>query len=395
MIEYLIESTFCGAALYLAFMTFFRRSRNFQVNRVILLCSVLFFVLAPLAHLSLNSEMIANETVASTLSGITNVSSETLAATESLNTTGNLSILFPLYILVVTILLGRMSLNLYSILTGKFVVERTEYKGHKLALVDIPVSPFSFLKTVYLNKESFEKDEIDDELILHESGHIKQRHTLDILFIELVQVFCWFNPFVFLFKKLIQTNHEYLADEFVIYSGSDKTQYSNKLINYTTRDKTFALASGFNYSLIKNRLIMLSKYDQKNRIAHRLALFSIIISGLFVTTAFTNPDPVIKLTENSGHFYADTLWWSSETQKVYLRGNVDIQVGDNDVNGNGSFSFLGQVNLLVIDGTPAKMDEAILVSGKKCEILILSEEKARQQFGDDGKLGAVVIKKVD
>lgn len=396
MIEYIIESILSGAVLYLAFLAFFRRSTSYKVNRIILLGSVLFFTLVPLFHFSLSNpfakEVIANETITATLSGITSVSSQTIAATGSLNNVWNLSNLFPLYLLIAVLLLGRMCLNLYSLLSGKFVLERTVYRDHKLALVDMEVSPFSFFKTVYLNKESFDKGEIDDELINHESGHIRQFHSLDILFIELVQVFCWFNPFVFLFKKLIKTNHEYLADEFVIHSGSDKTEYSNKLINYTTRDKTLALASGFNYSLIKNRLIMLSKYDQKNRIVHRLALFSIIVSGLFVTTAFTNPEPVVSVTENSGYFYADTIYWSSKNQKVYVRGNVEIDVGDNGVNGNGSFSFLGEVNLLVIDGTPAKKDEAILVTGKRCDVLILSEEEARKQFGDEGNRGAVVIK---
>ena len=396
MIEYIIESILSGAVLYLAFLAFFRRSTSYKVNRIILLGSVLFFTLVPLLHFSLSNpfakEVIANETITATLSGITSVSNQTIAATGSLNNVWNLSNLFPLYLLIAVLLLGRMCLNLYSLLSGKFVLERTVYRDHKLALVDMEVSPFSFFKTVYLNKESFDKGEIDDELINHESGHIRQFHSLDILFIELVQVFCWFNPFVFLFKKLIKANHEYLADEFVIHSGSDKTEYSNKLINYTTRDKTLALASGFNYSLIKNRLIMLSKYDQKNRIVHRLALFTIIVSGLFVTTAFTNPEPVASVTENSGYFYADTIYWSSKNQKVYVRGNVEIDVGDNGVNGNGSFSFLGEVNLLVIDGTPAKKDEAILVTGKRCDVLILSEEEARKQFGDEGNRGAVVIK---
>jgi len=399
MIEYPVESTLCAAVLYMVFLIFFKRSRNYHANRAVLLGSVLFFTLAPFVQFSmstpLSQEIIEFGAVGTAFSGLTNVSAQAVSAAENLDSAWSFSSLFPVYILISVLLLGRLALNLYSILSGKFVSERTNYNGQSIALVNIEVSPFSFFKTIYLNKERFQNGEIDDELILHESAHIRQLHTLDILFIELAQVICWFNPFVFLFKKLIKINHEYLADEFVIDSGSDRTEYSNKLINYTTRDKTLALTSGFNYALIKNRLIMLSKYDQKSRIVDRLAILAVIIAGLFFTTAFTNPDPIITLNENSGYFYADTIYWSGENQKVYVRGDVEIKVGENDVRGTGSFSFLGEVKLLIVNGAPAKMDQPILVTGKKCEVLILSELRAEKEYGEDGKHGAVIIKTIE
>lgn len=399
MIEYLVESTLCAAVLYMVFLIFFKRSRNYHANRVVLLGCVLFFTLTPFVQFSmstpLSQEIIDFGAVGTAFTGLTNISTQAVIAAESLDSAWSFSSLLPVYILIAVLLLGRLTFNLYSILSGKFVAKRMIHNGYTLALVNIEVSPFSFFKTVYLNKERFEKGEIDDELIHHESGHIRQLHTLDILFIELVQVICWFNPFVFLFKKLIKTNHEYLADEFVIDSGSDRTEYSNKLIHYTTRDKTLALTSGFNYALIKNRLIMLSRYDQKSSIIDRLAILTVIISGLFLTTAFTNPDPIIALNENSGYFYADTIYWSGENQKVFVRGNVEIKVGENDVRGTGSFSFLGEVKLLIVNGALAKMDEPILVTGKKCEVLILSELRAEKEYGEDGKHGAVIIKTIE
>jgi hypothetical protein len=317
--------------------------------------------------------------------------------TEDLYDNWSLSNLFPLYVLITTLLLGRLCFNLYSLLSGKFVIERTLHKGHKLALVNINVGPFSFFQTVYVNKESFDNGEIDHELILHESGHVSQLHSIDIIFIELVQVFCWFNPFVFLFKKLIKTNHEYLADEFVVNSGSNKTDYSNKIINYSTRDKTLNLASGFNYSLIKNRLIMLTKYDQKRPIFYRLTIFVSIVVTLFVTTAFSNLktlNPGLTGNEKSGVFYTDTLFWSGEDQKVYLKGKVKVKYGENDFGGQGSFSFLGKVNLLVVNGTPATLNSSFELSGMKCKISVLSAEEAQKKYDTEGKFGAVEINTV-
>ncbi|MCG8373830.1 MAG: hypothetical protein MI700_09865 [Balneolales bacterium] len=397
MIEYLIESTFCAAILYVTFLVFFRRSRSYHANRVLLLGSVLFFVLVPLVNVSPNNpvaqQIVQNEAISTTLSGLSTVSGQTITATETLNNDRGFSWLFLLYGSIALLLLARLGMNVYPLLSGKFVVQQLEHKGQRLALVNIPVGPFSFWRTVYINKDRFECGQIDDELILHESGHVRQFHSMDILFMELVQVFCWFNPLIPLFKKLVVTNHEYLADEFVIKAGSDKARYSNKLISYTTPDKTLALASGFNYALIKNRLIMLSKYDQKSRIFYRLPVFITIVAALFTTTAFTSPQKAVS--ENSGYFYADSLYWSEEDSKVYFRGNVIIKYADNDVSGEGSFSFLGEVNHLYANGTLLKKGTILFLSGEKHEITSITAEEAREKYNTDGQFGAVEIRTTD
>ncbi|MEO1049682.1 MAG: M56 family metallopeptidase [Bacteroidota bacterium] len=403
MIEYLIESTVCSGILYLCYFLCFRRSRKYHVNRAVLLFSVLFFLAAPLLNVSLydhfEGEVILNGNVSNAISGISTLSNQAVENTKQVYTGFNLSnLLYILYAVITTFLLGRFCFNLYPFISGKFVAEKTVYKGHQLALLNTKISPFSFFRTIYINKDAFKNGEMDDELLLHESGHVRQLHSIDSVLMELVQVFYWFNPFILLFKKLIKTNHEYLADEFVVKSGSDKIAYSNKLINYTTRDKTLNLASGFNYSLIKNRLIMLSKYEQKSKIFYRLALFVPIVITLFATTAFSNVKNIglgSDDREKPGIFYADTLFWSGENQKVYLQGKVDIKYGENDVQGNGSFSFLGKVNLLVIDGSPAKLNSSIKLSGIKCEIVTLSKEAAQRKYGVEGRYGAVEIRTIE
>jgi bla regulator protein blaR1 len=401
VIEYLIESTICSTVLYAGFIAFFRRSRSYHANRIILLFSVLFFLLAPLLKFSTSNavaqEIIGNDALSAAISSISVISNLTMSSTEDLRDDWSLLNVFTLYALISTLLLGRFCFNLLSLLSGKFVVEKVLHKGNRLALVDMNVGPFSFFRTVYVNKESFDNGEIDHDLILHESGHVKQLHSIDIIFIELVQVFCWFNPFVCLFKKLVKTNHEYLADEFVVTSGSNKTDYSNKIIKYSTQDKTLNLASGFNYSLIKNRLIMLSTNDQKRPIFYRLTMFVSIVVTLFITTAFSNlktPYPGIIDNEKSGIFYADTLFWSGEDQKIYLKGQVKVNYGRNNMSGQGSFSFLGKVNRLVINGTSATLNSSFQLSGMKCEINVLSAEEAQKKYGTKDNFGVVEVNTV-
>lgn len=340
-------------------------------------------------------EIVRNDNVRNTIFDMSILSNQTVEVTKGVYSDLSLSNLFLLYAIITALLLVKFCFNLYSLLSGRLVLDRVLYNGEKLALVDIKISPFSFLRTIYINRETFDNGKIDHELVLHESGHVSQLHSLDIIFLELAQVFYWFNPFVFLFKKLIKVNHEYLADEFVVKSGSSNIDYSNKLINYTSLGKTLNLASAFNYSLIKNRLIMLSKYGQKRPIFYRLSLFASIIVTLFITTAFSNPENVsIGLIDKQeqGFFYADTLFWSEEDQKVYLKGNVKVKYGQNDFKGEGSFSFLGKVNLLIIYDRPATLNSSIELSGKKYEIITLSEKEAQKKYGSKGEFGAVEIK---
>jgi hypothetical protein len=402
MIEYLIKSTISCSILYICYILIFSKSRNYHLNRIVLLFSVIFSLVIPLINISSNGlqakEIAKNDFFNNAITGINVVTGKAIEGSRDLYNYINISNLFILiYSIIAVFLLVRFCLNLYSLISQSIVSKRVLYQGKKITLLDKKVSPFSFLRTIYINEGTFINGEIETDLILHETAHANQLHSIDILFLELLQIFYWFNPFVYLFKRLIKVNHEFLADEFVIKSGSDKIEYSNKLINYTFRNKTLNLASGFDNSLIKNRLIMLSKYEQKRRIAYQLALFVPIIAMLFVTTAFSSTKDAnsgTKYSQKSGIFFADTLFWSGENYEIYLKGKVVVKHGENNFKGSGSFSFLGEVHSLVINDKPASLNSSIILSGIKCEIVTLSKEEAIQKYGSEGEFGAVEIKAI-
>jgi bla regulator protein blaR1 len=402
MIEYLIKSTTSCSILYLCYILIFSKSRNYQLNRIVLLFSVISSLIVPLINISLNGlqtkEITQNNYFYNAITGINVVTGQAIEGSRDLYNYINISNLFILiYSIIAVFLLVRFCLNLYSLISQSFISKRVLYQGKKIILLDKKVSPFSFFRTIYINEDTFINDEIENDLILHETAHASQLHSIDILFLELIQIFYWFNPFVYLFKRLIKVNHEFLADEFVIKSGSDKIEYSNKLINHTFRNKTLNLTSGFDYSLIKNRLIMLSKYEQKRRIAYQLALFVPIIAMLFVTTAFSSTKDAnadTKYSQKSGIFYADTLFWSGENHEIYLKGKVIVKHSENNFKGNGSFSFLGKVHLLIINDEPVSLNSSIVLSGIKCEVIALTKEEATKKYGSEGNLGAVEIKAI-
>jgi N-acetylmuramoyl-L-alanine amidase len=96
--------------------------------------------------------------------------------------------------------------------------------------------------------------------------HVNQKHTLDILFVEFLKSIFWFNPLFYFYKKAIQLNHEFLADEKVVFSHHNVSFYQNLLLQKCSTIQTIYLASNLNYSVTKKRLLMMTK-STSNKIA--------------------------------------------------------------------------------------------------------------------------------
>lgn len=123
--------------------------------------------------------------------------------------------------------------------------------------VEGAVRPFSFGRAVYLNPELHTESELAD-IVLHEYVHIRQKHSVDILFAELLSVIGWYNPFVWLIRHSIRQNLEFIADRQVLGSGVDRKAYQYHLLNVVGRP-AYRIANSFNFSSLKKRIVMMNK----------------------------------------------------------------------------------------------------------------------------------------
>lgn len=117
--------------------------------------------------------------------------------------------------------------------------------------------PFSWMKRIVISKTDYQKH--GREILLHEKAHIRFYHSLDMFLISLLQIFQWFNPVIWLLTKEIKNIHEYQADAFVLKQGVDAKAYQLLLIEKASGFKSYTLANSFNESVIKKRIIMMSK----------------------------------------------------------------------------------------------------------------------------------------
>lgn len=127
----------------------------------------------------------------------------------------------------------------------------------KIYQLDKNIPPFSFGRSVFINRNMHDQADLDD-IIRHETIHVKQRHTIDILWAELLCVINWYNPFAWWLKNSIKQNLEYIADNGVIENGASKKEYQYLLLK-AVGNRYLPVASPFNFSSLKSRIAMMNK----------------------------------------------------------------------------------------------------------------------------------------
>lgn len=264
MIVYLLKSLLFSGLFLSVYHLFLEKEKIHRFNRIYLLFAILFSIVAP--FLSINTYSATLAPVADSYQQIEeNITSVEALSQPMKNTPSLFSVLLMLYIGISLFMFLRLLYILYGFYTIAKRNNTVPVAGAKLVLLDKPVSPHSFLHYIFLSKEDYVKQVIEPEIIAHETAHVRQKHSLDILLLELVLVFGWINPLLFLFRKAIQLNHEYLADDAVIRPKEDISSYQYLLINKATVNSTALLPSHFNFLTIKKRLTMMTKTTSRKK----------------------------------------------------------------------------------------------------------------------------------
>jgi beta-lactamase regulating signal transducer with metallopeptidase domain len=201
------------------------------------------------------------------------------------------TILLTLYISGVILFLIRFLRNIYIIIRKTKSSEKISFKGYRIVLTNDMTDPCCFFSSIYLNRDDYLNGRIGKELLDHELEHAKQSHTIDIILIELVKIFYWFNPVYVLYDRAIRINHEYLADNGAISDKSDIKSYADKLLSFIICRSNMSLTSGSNHSFARMRLMMMMKPVSGNFIhGARIAVTLCMATVLFMSLSFKESD---------------------------------------------------------------------------------------------------------
>ncbi|WP_405608210.1 M56 family metallopeptidase [Polaribacter sp. Asnod1-A03] len=296
MIIYLLKSATCLALLLAFYHLVLEREKMHNFNRIYLLSSILFSFLVPLYIIYIDVPPIvlqATETVPEIIA-TENYPTENIIE-ESINYT---KIFLGFYVFVSFILLIRFVRNLINILNKIKKNTKIAYQNSTLVLVDDKILPHTFWNYIFINKNEYENQKIEQELFTHELTHVTQKHTLDILILEIIQVVCWINPFFILLKKAMKLNHEFLADETVINQHKNAIQYQHLLLNKAAWKNDYYLASNLNYSLTKKRLKMMTTQSSQSKILlKKLAVIPLLASFVFLFAERVEAQEIIEIAE--------------------------------------------------------------------------------------------------
>jgi beta-lactamase regulating signal transducer with metallopeptidase domain len=149
--------------------------------------------------------------------------------------------------------------------------------------------PFSFLRSVFVNPEVFTESELQ-QVLCHERAHIRQHHTADLLLLEAVKVFQWFNPLIYLYLRELKSVHEYLADEEVLAQGAVKRDYLELLYKQLCVGKFAPVGNSFRHFLTKNRIQMMNQKVKNKVSAWWLLLLIPIMTGLLLVNCHPKTD---------------------------------------------------------------------------------------------------------
>lgn len=295
--NYLVISTICLSVCYGIYLILFRNEAGFVYLRAFLLSSMFISLLVPLSPVSFDlanhrQERVKSEVVAGVI-GSERGSAELQAVHHVENHGTKISrvdiargLLFVYLAGVLAVIIWIFS-QLFQILKLLFTSKRKKHEGFRYVINKNILAPFSFFSIIFLPEE-LDGTEESNIVVRHETIHVSELHSLDMLLANLLAAFMWFNPLVWQMRSSIQLVHEYLADEGTLVSGINRNVYMTLILNRATEGRLIPLYSGFNRSLIKKRMIMLTKRNAFKRNNYKIvALIPLVLFMLF-TVACVN-----------------------------------------------------------------------------------------------------------
>ena len=263
--------------------------------------------------------------------------------------------------------------------------------GVIIAVTDKQLAPFSWMRYIVLNVTDFEHQ--DPAIMAHERGHIRQRHSLDVLLVDTLTALQWFNPAIWMLRQDLRAIHEYEADAAVLSQGINMRQYLYLLIQKAAVSGGYSIANGITHSTLKNRINMMLN-NKKSNGKNWLKLLALlpILGVAMILNAETVTDYVYQ------HPQKKMLKKGKKARKVNVSGKT-IEVIPDTVTTTAPIS-IKMVNekdqmenpLIIIDDKRSSMEEMNKLDPQNIDrITVLKDKASTDLYGEEGKNGVILI----
>lgn len=245
---------------------------------------------------------------------------------------------------------------------------------------------FSFFRYIFI---SGQLQEYEKRIILkHEETHVRQKHWIDLVFINLLNLLWWFNPVIWLYEKAIRNNHEYLADQAVL-TDHKQTEYQKTLVNQWFKIPVFPITNSFSYSNKLKRIHMMKK-NTSNPVKQLFALIAIPVLALFLW-AFAEPE-YIQTNKNTFEpaIQKDSVIYAFVSQEnleaIQNESESTLQLQQPIVIKEGE-----KQPLILIDGQKSETSIENIDPAQIHSVSVFKDESALEKYGEEGKNGVIEI----
>lgn len=263
----------------MAYYLVLRRLTFYVINRLFLIFGIIFSSAYPFINLT---ELFANNQSLPAFVPQLNQGVRQIVQQDDISMCWQ--VLTILFYLGVILMAFRLILQFVSLNSMHQKSKPGQLKNIKVRLLDDQVSPFSFWQAIYINPGLHKPQDLSN-ILEHEKIHIEEWHTLDIILAEICVVFYWFNPGVWLMKKAVRENIEFITDAKILNKGIDKKAYQYSLLDVGALQASVSIVNNFNLSDLKKRIKMMNaKRSSKINLTRYVFVLPVL---LMVTLAFT------------------------------------------------------------------------------------------------------------
>ena len=299
------------AVFYMFYRLMLSRETFHRVNRIVLLATAVVSFMLPFCVITLHETVVMPAPQASVEVGnmVAEVAEPVVPLWQSL--------LPYLFTIGVVITLGH---TLWSIFRIMRLIKKSEQHPQADGIVvcvtgNAQMSPFSWMHYIVMNRRDYEEQ--DAAILAHERGHIRLRHSWDVVLVDMLTALQWFNPAMWMLRMDLRAIHEYEADAAVLSQGINARQYQYLLVTKAAGIGGYSIANGISHSTLKNRIhMMLHKKSSNSHLLKLLALVPIVgitlainaekVQDIVYTPANNVPDVVTTATEQAPAVQEDT-----------------------------------------------------------------------------------------
>ena len=297
LLIYSIKSALVLALLYLPYTLMLRQERFFRMNRITLLTILMLALVLPMVDipsLATPEQPVVYEMQhrIMLMTQEAEMTTKSLAATtRTISWLGILAIVYIIGVILALLIRLWQLFKIGQIIRGGCLWTDKSGKATIYCHID-DVAPFSWMRSIVISEKDYKP--YGREILLHEKAHILNLHSMDILFLTLVEAVQWWNPIAYLLGHSLRDVHEYEADDYVLHQGISLHNYQELLVKKSLANTSYAFANNFNHSLIKKRIYMMN--HPKSNPWLRSKVLYILPATLVVLTVFATP----KLNEKVG-----------------------------------------------------------------------------------------------